>query len=194
MKYSLHVDIFLSIILLTGLVSCGNNQDENSTTSMTSEVSNDTSNAENMAATVGMDSGSVVMESVNVTTDMSAQADSGELFDNTNESLNTEQGVFKVSIKPEFIPVPINQIHNWILHIETSSGETVDNAQMTIVGGMPAHNHGMPTAPQATRALGNGDYMIEGMQFQMAGHWVVDFNISVDDISDRVNFNLILQP
>jgi hypothetical protein len=58
---------------------------------------------------------------------------------------------------------------------------------------MPQHGHGLPTQPQVTQSLGNGDYLVEGMKFQMAGWWVVDFNIDSAGQRDNVRFNLILQ-
>jgi hypothetical protein len=51
----------------------------------------------------------------------------------------------------------------------------------------------MPTHPLVTQNLGNGDYLVEGMKFQMGGWWVIDFDISAAGVSDRVSFNLILQ-
>jgi len=60
-------------------------------------------------------------------------------------------------------------MHSWILRLETLDGQPVRNAEITVAGGMPKHNHGLPTAPQVTRELGNGDYLVEGIKFQMAG-------------------------
>ena len=34
---------------------------------------------------------------------------------------------------------------------------------------MPEHNHGFPTAPRVTENLGEGDYLLEGMRFNMGG-------------------------
>ena len=114
--------------------------------------------------------------------------------DNLNEPRLTQQGNFQVSINPELNPVPLNQIHSWILHLETPQGEVVNEAEVSIFGGMPAHDHGMPTSPQVSQVLGNGDYLIDGVQFQMPGHWIVTLNISANGNSDSVVFNLILQP
>ena len=51
------------------------------------------------------------------------------------------------------------------------------DAAITVDGDMPQHGHGLPTRPQVTKHLGNGDYLVEGMKFQMGGWWVVDFTI-----------------
>jgi hypothetical protein len=59
-------------------------------------------------------------------------------------------------------------------------------------GGMPQHNHGMPTQPQVT-PLGSGDYRVEGMKFQMPGHWVVTVAVDAEGQQDTATFNLQLR-
>ena len=49
-----------------------------------------------------------------------------------------------------------------------------------VSGDMPEHRHGMPTQPQVTQNLGGGDYLVEGMRFQMGGWWAVTFAIDAD--------------
>jgi hypothetical protein len=58
---------------------------------------------------------------------------------------------------------------------------------------MPQHGHGLPTSPQVTQNLGNGDYLVEGMKFQMPGWWEVRFNILAGGQSDAITFNLTLE-
>jgi len=103
------------------------------------------------------------------------------------------QGAYKVSVSSELDPIAINHIHSWTLHVETATGQAVDNARITVDGGMPTHSHGLPTAPEVTQSMGNGDYLVEGMMFQMPGHWQVNFDISAGDQSDSVIFNFVLE-
>jgi len=103
------------------------------------------------------------------------------------------QGVYKVSVSSRLDPIAINQIHSWTLHVETATGQAVDNARITVDGGMPAHGHGLPTAPEVTQSMGNGDYLVEGMMFQMPGHWQVNFDISANEQTDSVIFNFVLE-
>jgi hypothetical protein len=42
------------------------------------------------------------------------------------------------------------------------NGEPVENATIAVDGDMPEHGHGLPTCPQVTKYLGNGDYLVEG--------------------------------
>jgi hypothetical protein len=58
---------------------------------------------------------------------------------------------------------------------------------------MPGHGHGLPTQPAVTQKLGNGDYVVEGMKFQMTGWWYVDFGVTGSKGSDTIRFNFILK-
>ena len=104
----------------------------------------------------------------------------------------TDNGKFKVSFASEEAIV-INQMHSWTLHVETADGQIVENATILVDGGMPQHGHGLPTVPQVTEYLGNGDYLVEGMKFQMGGWWEVRFDITDGETNDTVTFNLTLE-
>ena len=103
------------------------------------------------------------------------------------------QGRFTATIRPAVEPIPINTMHRWTLHVETPDGRPVTGAAIAIDGDMPQHGHGLPTQPLVTRHLGGGDYLVEGMKFQMGGWWVVDFTIDAASQRDSVRFNLILK-
>lgn len=77
--------------------------------------------------------------------------------------------------------IRINTMHSWVLHIETQEGEPVTGADVEVAGGMPAHNHGLPTSPRVTEELGDGDYRLDGMRFHMGGYWEVFVTITTDD-------------
>ncbi|MBI5824215.1 MAG: FixH family protein [Chloroflexi bacterium] len=104
----------------------------------------------------------------------------------------TNNGAFKVSFKSELDPITLGSMHSWVLHVETADGQPVEGATILVDGGMPEHGHGLPTAPQVTQDLGNGDYLVEGLKFQMGGWWEVKFNITADGTEDNVTFNLIV--
>lgn len=110
----------------------------------------------------------------------------------TATSKMSDAGHYKVSISPEHPPVAINALHNWILKIATPAGNPEENATISIDGGMPAHGHGLPTAPRVTKYLGDGKYLIEGVRFNMGGWWQITFDISGTH-SDKVGFNIVAQ-
>ena len=105
----------------------------------------------------------------------------------------TEGGLYRVSIKSPDAQPPTGKLHEWILHIEDTTGVAVDSAAVCIDGGMPEHGHGLPTTPEMTGAVGSGDYRIEGMKFSMTGWWVVKFVIQAHAGVDSVRFNLSLR-
>jgi hypothetical protein len=76
--------------------------------------------------------------------------------------------------------------------VENAGGGAIDAAKITIDGGMPQHGHGLPTKPLVTRQLGNGDYRVEGMKFNMGGWWVVKFRVNATPGADSLVFNLKL--
>ena len=111
----------------------------------------------------------------------------------TSTTRSSDNGLFRVSYTPADGSIPVNKMHQWTLHVETADGQPVENATITIDGDMPQHGHGLPTSPQVTENLGNGDYRVEGLKFQMGGWWVMDFVITTQGQSDTVQFNMILK-
>ena len=120
---------------------------------------------------------------------MSSEVPSDLDYSNTRLS---ENGLFRVSYVSSQDIVPVNQMHQWTLHVETADGQPVENATIAVDGDMPEHGHGLPTRPQVTKYLGNGDYLVEGMKFQMGGWWVMDFTITANSHTDAVHFNMKL--
>ncbi|MEI2609238.1 MAG: FixH family protein [Candidatus Promineifilaceae bacterium] len=111
----------------------------------------------------------------------------------TSTTRTSDNGFYQVSFSSELEPLAINQMHSWILHVETADGEPVEDAVITVDGGMPQHGHGLPTQPQVTENLGGGDYRVEGLRFQMGGWWEVSFAIDAAATPDSVTFNLVLE-
>jgi hypothetical protein len=101
------------------------------------------------------------------------------------------QGLFTVSYKSESNPIAINQLHTWTLQVAGADGAPLEGAAVTVDGGMPAHNHGLPTAPIVT-ALGGGEYRVEGMKFQMPGQWTISVTVDAAGQRDTATFNLLL--
>lgn len=107
-------------------------------------------------------------------------------------SSNSDNGKFVVSYTTALQPLSINKIHNWVVHVESADGNPIDDATITLVGGMPVHDHGLPTLPLATQNVGEGNYLVEGMKFHMNGWWQVTISIVSGGDSDSVTFDLQL--
>jgi len=90
------------------------------------------------------------------------------------------------------MPIPINRIHGWELVVLTAGGEAVTGAEITVDGGMPAHDHGLPTRPRVTEELGGGRYRVEGLRFHMGGIWEIVVTIEAAGRRDTVTISIEL--
>lgn len=75
----------------------------------------------------------------------------------------------------------INHIHSWVLHVETTDGAPVERAKIIVDGGMPEHDHGLPTRPRVTEELGDGNYKLDGMRFHMRGYWEISVTVATEE-------------
>lgn len=80
----------------------------------------------------------------------------------------------------------INRIHSWVLHVELLDGTPVEMAAISVAGGMPEHDHGLPTRPKVTEELGGGDYRLDGMRFHMRGYWEIEVTVVTDQGSSVI--------
>jgi hypothetical protein len=102
------------------------------------------------------------------------------------------QGLYSGTYTPSLEPLTIDTLHTWTLHLQTADGTPVEHATITVHGDMPGHGHGLPTKPIVSQR-GNGDYLVEGMKFQMAGWWYVDFEVSAGGTHDTLHFDFVLK-
>ena len=119
----------------------------------------------------------------------SSHSSAGEIESNLTQMSANERYQGTLSSKLE--PLQINQIHAWELEIKNIEGEPLVGAIVTLSGGMPAHQHGFPTVPTVAE-VGDGRYLIEGMKFQMSGHWQMTFDIEVNGQHDELVFNFMV--
>lgn len=105
---------------------------------------------------------------------------------------SSEGDVYRGTIHPAGDSIPEGKLQSWTLHLETARGASVDAASVSVDGGMPQHGHGLPTKPKVTLALGNGNYLVEGLKFNMGGWWVVKFHVTSAAGNDSLVFNLSL--
>ena len=96
------------------------------------------------------------------------------------DAVVAEEAGLRVTYSSPSGPLEINRIHSWVLHVESNEGLPVENAQISVEGGMPEHDHGLPTRPRVTEELGGGDYRLEGMRFHMRGYWEIVVTVVTD--------------
>ena len=106
-------------------------------------------------------------------------------------SLKTNQDS-ALEIFSQLDPLAINTIHSWELVLHTADGAPLIGAQMSVVGGMPDHDHGLPTSPVVTREITPGRYLLEGMRFHMPGRWLLTFDVISDQGSESATLEFRL--
>ena len=105
----------------------------------------------------------------------------GEMMFTSREHAVTQlspSSKYKLSLFCNDPAIPLHKIHSWTLHVEDANGKPADNLKIFVSGGMPMHRHAFPTKPRVSDHLGNGDYRVEGIKFNMAGHWEMRFNLN----------------
>ena len=100
-------------------------------------------------------------------------------------------GHYVASLEPAK-PLRPRQMQRVRVVVRDADGRAIDEAQISIDGGMPQHGHGLPTRPRVTRNLGDGMYEIEGVRFNMGGWWEFKLAIAGSRGADTVTFNLDL--
>ena len=99
---------------------------------------------------------------------------------------------YQISYAATLQPIAINQMHQWTVRVTDANGNPVENASIQVSGGMPAHDHGLPTAPRATAYLGDGRYLLEGVKFHMGGAWEVVLTVEAAQGKDSLSLSLDL--
>ncbi len=105
---------------------------------------------------------------------------------------HTDNEHYQVHYSSKLYPITINTMHSWIIHVDDQTGVPLNNVDVTVDGGMPEHNHGLPTHPRITQNLGDGNYLLEGVRFHMGGWWQITITIQEKSKSDSVTFDLQL--
>ncbi|GJM13031.1 MAG: auxin-binding protein [Pseudohongiella sp.] len=97
-----------------------------------------------------------------------------------------------IEIYSELSPIVINQMHSWRMRVLDADGTRPELEEMLVFGGMPEHDHGMPTQPVVTTYLENGDYLLEGVRFHMQGKWQLQIEVQIFGVGDTaiIDFEL----
>lgn len=104
----------------------------------------------------------------------------------------TENKLFIATIAPQDGEPTVGPLSTWTLTLRYPNGHPVLDAKVAVDGGMPDHDHGLPTRPSVSADLGEGHYRVDGLKFSMPGLWVLKFAISTADGADEASFNLKL--
>ena len=94
-----------------------------------------------------------------------------------NFSIQTSKGS-TLEVFSQLNPVVINRIHSWELVLIGADNSPLTGAEISVIGGMPDHDHGLPTLPIVTRETSPGHYLLQGVRFHMPGRWQLTVTIS----------------
>jgi hypothetical protein len=72
---------------------------------------------------------------------------------------------------------PVRGENSLRLKVVDRSGAPVSDLDLRVTAIMPAHGHGA-SAPAMGSALGNGEYLVEGLVLGMSGYWELRLNLS----------------
>ena len=62
--------------------------------------------------------------------------------------------------------------------LEADRSMVFTNASISVEGGMPNHDHGLPTQPRITSEITPGTYLLQGVRFHMPGKWECKFVVT----------------
>ena len=106
----------------------------------------------------------------------------------------SDTGAYTVHYESRLNPIEINAMHAWELLLTDANGAPVSGAVFQVSGGMPEHDHGLPTAPRVTAEVSAGRYLLEGLRFHMTGTWALVIDFEANGYTDRVTITLTLGP
>jgi len=101
--------------------------------------------------------------------------------------------IYTATLQPQQ-PLRVRRLQSVPVLITDSQGRPVEQAAISVDGGMPEHGHGLPTQPRVTHEQPDGSSLLEGMKFSMTGWWEVKLAIQAPLGADRVTFNAIVSP
>lgn len=106
--------------------------------------------------------------------------------------LRSDGGTYDLELVPHGSNVTLGELHHWHLLLTGADGEPIEGAFVTVGGGMPAHGHGLPTAPKVVDAGEPGHYLIEGLRFNMPGDWELRLSIEGSKGTDTATLEFSL--
>lgn len=81
---------------------------------------------------------------------------------------------YKITAQPTEKPIKLNKIHSWLITINDNTEAPVQGLFFDVNGGMPTHQHGFPTQPKLIKEATPGEYIIDGLKFNMIGRWEIE--------------------
>lgn len=85
-------------------------------------------------------------------------------------------GKYRVRVQQPQAVAKVGTYLGWTVIVRDVDGRRAD-VSLRVRGGMPAHGHELPTSPEVRRVAA-GEFLVEGLLFNMPGEWVVIFDMA----------------
>ncbi len=95
------------------------------------------------------------------------------------------KGIFKVEVARADKPLQQHRMESLTIAVHSASGAPVADASIAVAGLHREVERRMQTAPRVTRNLGVGSYLIEGLNFNMSGLWLLELDIASGTNKDK---------
>jgi len=118
-------------------------------------------------------------------------APGGQAIDATERT--STNGRYAIQLLPAKVPVPINEWVDFAIQVRRRDGGPVQLTELALDGGMPAHGHGLPTAPTVLRTDRPDQFRATGVRFNMEGRWELRVMIVDGQGGDAAVFSLDLR-
>ena len=105
----------------------------------------------------------------------------------------SNDGTYFVRYRPSPDPIPENEPFALEVQVFEDEGHSrlATDIALRADAGMPQHRHGMIRAPEVAEK-GPGQFQVEGMLFHMSGAWELYFDIRREAITERAQFEVVL--
>jgi hypothetical protein len=104
------------------------------------------------------------------------------------QSVESNGGAFSVELVRFPTPPPRNSPFSFEFKLTSrSKAHAAGPPEIEVDARMPNHRHGMMTQPKA-KHLEDGRFVVTGMQFHMAGKWLVTIDATWGRFAERAEF------
>jgi hypothetical protein len=100
---------------------------------------------------------------------------------------------FRITITRPMPGTPILGVNTWFVEVTNVAGAPVPDATLTVRCNMPGHTHGCAVAPEIV-SVGNGNYRIETLIFNMTKVWNVTLAVESAGEKDQATFDVCVVP
>ena len=81
---------------------------------------------------------------------------------------------------------PRRGMNAWKLIVTDKAGAPISDAEVTVTGTMPDHQHGWPTPPTITKGADGMTFDFAQLNLSMAGVWTVTFEVKMKSVDGTI--------